>query len=237
MKGFLVAGTDTGVGKTEIARAICFSLARMGLKPVPLKPVETGCEPEKPLDALALREACGGAHPLDEVCPYRFRLPAAPLVAAEAEGTQIDLLRIEQIVDRARTPIVVEIAGGLMVPLAREPLSLDQADPADRAPARAIVTNLDLADRLRLPVVLVARAGLGTLNHCALSIDALERRALPIAAVVLNRTVPDDDPTVALNARWLIEMTGAQVLGPGPFVADPAERPAALSHLLARLVS
>jgi len=239
VKGFLVAGTDTGVGKTEIARAICFSLARMGLKPVALKPVETGCDPQKPLDALALREACGGSgsQPLDEVCPYRFRLPAAPLVAAEAEGAQIDLLRIEQIVDRARTPIVVEIAGGLMVPLAREPLSLDQTDPADRAPARAIVTNLDLADRLRLPVVLVARAGLGTLNHCALSIDALERRGLPIAAVVLNRTVPDDDPTVALNARWLIEMTGSQVLGPGPFVADPTERPAALSHLLARLLS
>jgi dethiobiotin synthetase len=68
-------------------------------------------------------------------------------------------------------------------------------------------------------------------------VDALERRGLPIAAVVLNRTTPDDDPTVALNARWVIEMTGAQVLGPGPFVADPTERPAALSHLLARLLS
>src|SRR5262249_62039034 len=103
------------------------------------------------------------------------------LVAAEAEGAHVDLLRIEQIVDRARTPIVVEAAGGLLVPLTREQLSLDQTDPADRPPAQAIVTNLDLADRLRLPVVLVARAGLGTLNHCALSVEALERRGLPIA--------------------------------------------------------
>jgi len=237
VKGFFVAGTDTGVGKTEIARAICFSLARKGLQPVALKPVETGCDPERPADALALRDACGSSQPLDEVCPYRFRMPAAPLVAAEAEGAQIDLRRIEQLVDRARGPVVVEAAGGLMVPLAREQLSLDQADPADRAPAQAMVTNLDLADRLRLPVVLVGRAALGTLNHCALSIDALERRGLPIAAVVLNRTVPEDDPSVASNAQWLVEMTGVQVLGPGPFVADAAERPAALAHLVARLLS
>src|SRR5207253_2002371 len=117
VKGFFVAGTDTGVGKTEIARAICASLARKGLRPLALKPVETGCEPDRPEDALALREACGSAQSLDEVCPYRFRLPAAPLVAAEAEAAQIDLLRIEQLVARASTPIVVEAAGGLLVPL------------------------------------------------------------------------------------------------------------------------
>ena len=129
MKGFFVAGTDTGVGKTEIARAICASLARKGLRPLALKPVETGCEPDRPEDALALREACGSAQSLDEVCPYRFRLPAAPLVAAEAEGAQIDLLRIEQLVARASTPIVVEAAGGLLVPLARAGLGFGEPLP------------------------------------------------------------------------------------------------------------
>ena len=236
MKGFFVAGTDTGVGKTEIARAICALLARRGLRPLALKPVETGCAPDHPEDALALLAACGTGQLLDEICPYRFRLPAAPLVAAEAEGATIDLLRIEQLVSRAKAPIVVEAAGGLLVPLARAALSLDQMDPADRGPARAIVTNLDLADRLRLPVVLVARAGLGTLNHTALSVDALERRGLETAAVVLNRCVPDDDPSVATNARWVSELTGARVLGPGPFVADARERPAALAQLIAPLI-
>jgi dethiobiotin synthetase len=236
VKGFFVAGTDTGVGKTEIARALCATLARKNLRPVALKPVETGCAPDRPGDAIALRDACGSAQSLDELCPYRFRMPAAPLVAAEAEGAHIDLLRIEQLVMRASTPIVVEAAGGLLVPLARESLSLDQMDSADRPAALAIVTNLDLAERLRLPVILVGRAGLGTLNHCALSVDALERRGIPIAAVVLNRTTPDDDPSVATNARWVADMTGAQVLGPGPFVADSAARPAALSHLIARLI-
>jgi dethiobiotin synthetase len=164
-------------------------------------------------------------------------MPAAPIVAAEAEGKQIDLLLIEEIVGRASTPIVVEAAGGLLVPLARVPISLDQTDPPDRAPAHALVTNLDLADRLRLPVVLVARAGLGTLNHCALSVDALDRRGIPVAAVVLNRTVAEDDPSVASNARWVADLTGAQVLGPGPFVADAAARPAALAELVGRILA
>ena len=236
-RGFFVAGTDTGVGKTEIGRAICALMARKGLHPLALKPVETGCEPDRPEDALALREACGSSQPLDELCPYRFRLPAAPLVAAEAEGRRVDLLRIEDLVERARAPILVEAAGGLMVPLAREPLSLDQIDPADGPPSAVIVTNLDLAERLQLPVVLVGRAGLGTLNHCALSVEALEQRDLLLAAVVLNRTQPDDDPTVASNARWVAEMTGAQVLGPGPFVADARQRLLALGEFVARLVA
>lgn len=218
MKGFFVAGTDTGVGKTEIARALCSVLAARGLTPAALKPVETGCERDKPEDALALREACGGWQPLDDVCPHRFRLPAAPLVAAEAEGAEIDLPRIEKLA-AAHPLMVVEAAGGLLVPF-----------------ARPLVTNLDLAVRLGLPVVLVARAGLGTLNHCALSADALQRRGLRIAAIVLNRVQPVDDPSVATNAQWVAKMTGVNVLGPGPYVADARARPAALGDLIAPLL-
>jgi len=223
VKGFFVAGTDTGVGKTEIGRALCTLLRLRGMKPLALKPVETGCERDAPQDALALREACGDTQPLDDVCPYRFRLPAAPLVAAEAEGAAIDLQRIEQSVARAAGPIVVEAAGGLLVPLAR-------------SPEGALITNLDLAQRLQLPVVLVGRAGLGTLNHCALSFDALKLRGLLAAAIVLNRTAAEDDPSVATNKRWVTELTGARVLGPGPFVEDAAIRPDVLAPFLAPLV-
>jgi dethiobiotin synthetase len=239
VKGFFIAGTDTGVGKTEVARALCALLAARGWKPLALKPVETGCAPDAPEDALALREACGSSQPLDELCPYRFRLPAAPLVAAEAEGIfgGVDLLRIEELVARASAPIVVEAAGGLLVPIARAPRSLEQVDPPDRAPPQALLTNLDLAERLGLPVVLVGRAGLGTLNHCALSIEALDRRGLAPMAVVLNRVGPEDDPSVASNARWLSEMTGARVLGPLPFVAVATDRPRALAPFVDSLVS
>ncbi len=229
MKGYFIAGTDTGVGKTEVARALCALLRERGHNPQALKPFETGCAPDAPEDALALREACGSSQALDDLCPYRFLLPAAPLVAAEAEGRSIDLLRIEELVARAAAPIVVEAAGGLLVPIARAALSLEEVDPADRAPARAVLTNLDLAALLGLPVILVGRAGLGTLNHCALSVAALEGRGLAVAAVVLNRVTEEDDPTVATNARWVSEMTGVRVLGPTPFVPQRAERPRALA--------
>ena len=235
MKGFFIAGTDTGVGKTEVARALCALLAERGWRPRALKPVETGCAPDKPEDALALLAACASGQTLDDVCPYRFRMPAAPLVAAEAEGAEIDILRIEQLAAGPR-PVVVEAAGGLRVPLARAPLSLDQIDPADRPPAEALVTNLDLVERLGLPVVLVGRAGLGTLNHCALSVDALERRGVALALIVLNRLTPEDDPSVASNPRWVGELTGARVTGPTPFVADPSQRPRALAPFIDTLV-
>jgi dethiobiotin synthetase len=236
VKGFFIAGTDTGVGKTQVARALCLLLADKGYLPVALKPVETGCEKDKPEDALALRAACRSEQALDDLCPYRFRLPAAPLVAAEAEGASVDLLRIEALVERATTPIVVEAAGGLLVPLSRAPLSLEEVDPANGPSAPALLTNLDLAERLGLPVVLVGRAGLGTLNHCALSAAALARRGLQLLAIVLNRTAPDDDPSVASNARWVNELTGASVLGPTPFVPDDARRPTLLAQCVDSLV-
>jgi dethiobiotin synthetase len=236
VRGFFVAGTDTGVGKTQVARAL-LSLLRGA---VPLKPVETGCEPDHPEDALALLEASRGNFELDRVCPYRFRLPAAPLVAAQAEGKTVSLERIEQLVARAAPNlVVVEAAGGLLVPLAREVAAwtIEQADPAERSPAPTLLTNLDLAERLGLPVLLVARAGLGTLNHCALSAEAIARRDLELAAIVLNRVSNEDDPTVATNPRLVEELTGARIFGPTPFVEDAAKRPAAIARVLAPLVA
>jgi dethiobiotin synthetase len=232
MRGYFIAGTDTGVGKTEIARALLTLLPGA----LALKPFETGCDPAAPEDALALQKAGGDTQSLDAICPYRFRMPAAPLVAAEAEGRTIDLSLIEKRVAAAAGPIIVEAAGGLLVPLARE-ISRDslEADEPDHAPATALVTNLDLAERLGLPVVLVGRAGLGTLNHCALSAQALASRGLQIAAIVLNRVSPDDDPTVASNPRLVEEMTGALVLGPTPFVRSAGERPRALLEALSVL--
>lgn len=236
MRGIFVAGSDTGVGKTEISRAICALLRDRGLSPRPLKPVETGCEPDHPADALALQLACQTSLPLDEICPYRFRMPAAPLVAAEAEGREVDVLRIETAVARGTQPVVVEAAGGLLVPLAFAPRNLEQTDPADAPPARAMITNLDLAERLGLPVVLVGRAGLGTLNHCALSAAALVARGLNLAGIVLNRVAAEDDPTVASNPRWLAALSGARTFGPTPFVRDASKRPFELRATVSPLI-
>jgi dethiobiotin synthetase len=232
LTALFVCGTDTGVGKTEVGRALLALWAARGLTPRALKPVETGCPKDAPEDALALRAACGPPHdalPLDAVCPQRFLLPAAPLVAAEAEGGAVDLARIDALVREALVcaarpagALLVEAAGGLLVPLARE--------------QGRLFTNLDLARLLGLPVLLVARAGLGTINHCALSAQALRLAGVPVVAIVLNRTSPVDDPALASNARVVAELTGLPILGPTPFVPEPSRRPQALAPALAPLL-
>jgi dethiobiotin synthetase len=85
-----VTGTDTGVGKTTVAIGLLAAARGLGLRPVPFKPVETGCDPN-PRDAEALRRASGTALPLAAVCPFALRLPAAPSAAAAAEHVQLDV--------------------------------------------------------------------------------------------------------------------------------------------------
>ncbi len=224
MRGLFVVGTDTGVGKTEVACALLSLLAARGLHPRALKPIETGCSPDHPEDALALRAASGSpndALTLDRVCPFRYQIPAAPLVAAEAEGRTVDPHVIDacvQAAQEAQEPLIVEAAGGLLVPLWRE--------------AGRVETNLDLAVRLGFPTLLVARAGLGTINHCALSLQALAAQGVKVVAVVLNRTTAPDDVSVGSNARVIAEMTGVRVVGPGPYAEDQAGRRSALMRLL-----
>ncbi len=227
LRGLFIAGTDTGVGKTEIARAILQLLAARGASPRALKPVETGCAPDAPEDALALRAACGppnDALPLDAVCPHRFLLPAAPLVAAEAEGRVVERAPIDACVQAARDadqPLLVEAAGGLLVPLWRA--------------GGGLFTNLDLAASLGLPVLLVGRAGLGTINHCALSALALAQRRIPLLAIVLNQAAAASDPTLPTNPAAIAELTGARVLGPAPHQPERALRERALRQLLGAL--
>jgi dethiobiotin synthetase len=154
---------------------------------------------------------------MELVCPYSFTPPLAPGVAARLAGVEISLSRL---VDAARAlaarhaALVVEGAGGLMVPLT----------PRE--------TSADLAVALGLPVLVVARAGLGTVNHTALTVEALRARRLPIAGVVLNRTAPDDDPSVPHNAAEIERLTGVEVLAILPYVRDIAAREANLRSAL-----
>jgi dethiobiotin synthetase len=127
-----------------------------------LKPVETGVGPEGPLDAIALREAAGLEVAIDEVCPQHFALPAAPSVAAAAEGRRVDRRSIDVAMQRgmaAHECVIVEGAGGLLVPLA-EGFSM-----------------ADLALRHRLSLLVVCRASLGTLNHTRITAMATHSEA------------------------------------------------------------
>lgn len=209
--GYFVTGTDTGVGKTQVAGALLSLLADAGHRPYAYKPYETGVR-GVPSDAAWLRACAGSWQPLQTVCVHRFAKPVAPAIAGHASWAQT--LRTFRTFEG---PGVVEGAGGLRVPL----------DPRHDV--------VDLAATLKLPVILVARAGLGTLNHVALSLDLLAARRIAVLAVVLVKSTRGRDPAEADNPAWLRRRHPVRVLGPLPFFAQRGPRHAALKRLLAPL--
>jgi len=217
MRGLFVTGTDTGVGKTEVSCALIAAARADGLDLAAMKPAQSGVEPGEPSDADRLRQAAGDLDPPELVCPYTFAAPLAPGVAARLAGVEV---RLEVILEAARTlagrhaALLVEGAGGLLVPLT------------------ARQSYADLAVALGLPVLVVARAGLGTVNHTALTVEALRARGLAVAGVVLNRTSPESDPSVPHNAAEIERTCGAPVLASLPFLRDIAARQQALRAAL-----
>jgi adenosylmethionine-8-amino-7-oxononanoate aminotransferase len=201
--GLFIAGTDTAVGKTTVGVALLRLAHRQGLRPIPWKPVETGCD-GPPADARRLRAAARLDHvALGKICPFSFAPPVAPAVAAEAAGTPLSLASLTA----ARTTLreygdffVVEGSGGLLSPYALD------------------LTCADLAAALGWPVLLVAKNALGTINHTALCLSELRRRNIPVAGVILVNTAPGATPDQADNARLIEALTGVRPLGTFPFV-------------------
>ncbi|MET0156678.1 MAG: dethiobiotin synthase [Methyloceanibacter sp.] len=159
MQGFFVTGTDTDVGKTVVA---AWLVARLGASY--WKPVQAGTDPET--DSDTVRRLAGVGQ--DRILPEAYVLPdpLAPHEAARRAGLAIDMAKL--VPPASDRPLVVEGAGGLMVPLG------DQS------------YVIDLARDLDLPLILVARSTLGTINHTLLSLEAIRRRGLPLAGVVIN---------------------------------------------------
>ncbi len=215
IRGVFVTGTDTGVGKTRVAGGLVRRLRAAGVGAVPTKPVQTGAVRDARgrlragdvEEALAIAGLSLPEPERDELATYRFEPACSPHLAARLAGQPIELARITaataRLADRYGA-VVVEGAGGVLVPL---------------GPA---TTMLDLAAALGLPAVVVARAGLGTLNHVLLTVDALRRRDVCVAGVVLNDAEPAPDGSGWIrddNARTLGER-GARVLARVPWCAD-----------------
>lgn len=210
MAGIFISGTDTGVGKTAVACALAKALAARGIKVGVMKPVETGVGEAGPLDALALARAANQDEALDRLCPFRFALPAAPSVAARAEGARIEIEHIaQQYSDLAREFefMLVEGAGGLRVPI------VDDFD------------MIDLAQRLALPILLVARGNLGTINHTGLSLAEMERRGAGQVGVIVSHPEGSLSPADAANLEALTGALGEELLGVLPPLAPGAEPP------------
>jgi len=217
LRGLFVTGTDTGVGKTEVSCALVAEARAGGLDLAAMKPAESGVGPGAPSDSERLCAAAGGLDEPALVCPYRFAAPLAPAVAARLAGVEV---RLEVVLAAAgalaarHQALLVEGAGGLLVPLTERE------------------TYADLAVALGLPVLVVARVGLGTVNHTALTVEALRARGLAVAGVVLNRTSAESDPSVPHNAAEIERLTGAKVLASLPFLRDIGARQQALRAAL-----
>lgn len=164
----VVCGTDTDVGKTVVS-----ALLVQGLNATYWKPVQSGLEGggdrQRVVDLIDLPEHRW----IPEA--YAFKAPVSPHWAAELENTSLDPSRL-MLPPRDDAPLVVETAGGLHVPLTRAWQQIDQLQ------------------RWALPVVLVARSGLGTLNHTLLSLEALRTRRIPVLGLILNGPPHPDNP-------------------------------------------
>lgn len=181
----VIAGTDTDVGKTVFAAALAGALGAHYWKPV-----QAGFDPyEGRMEGDADRAARLGRIPAERLLPevHRLQTPCSPHRAAEIDGVTIDPGALE--IPEIHGPLVIEMAGGLMVPLTRE------------------VTFLDVIARWKAPVVLVARTALGTINHTLLSIEALRRRGVPLIGVAFMGEANED------SERTICEMGNAKRLG------------------------
>lgn len=216
-RGLFVTGTDTGIGKTLVSCAILRSLRRRGRRIGVYKPAETGCprDAEGRLygeDCRRLLAAADTGQPESSVASALYPIPAAPLVSAEAEGAEIDpdsLVRDFEALARDYDAVLVEGAGGLLVPI---------------SPG---FSYADLAERLGLPVLLVVGSKLGCLNHALLTLAELEHRGLSVVGTVLNSFEGglDAPHAMATNRATLDRLSSVPDLGLMPHV-DAGKRDA-----------
>ena len=205
--GLFITGTDTGVGKTVIAGAIAQWFVRRSMNVAVCKPVATGCQHQREglvsEDAEFLASASDSRHPLDMICPVRFHEALCPAVAAERADEEIDWPAIDQSIHNMSvncSVMIIEGVGGVMVPI------------SDTA------TVLHLANWLQLPTLVVARPGLGTINHTLLTISALQAAGVAVAGIIVNQ-YPSNNATIVeeTNLDALEKFSGVPVLAVVPF--------------------
>lgn len=219
--GLFITGTDTDAGKSVVTAGVLLALRQLGVEALPAKPVQTGASRSESgggeipdLDyslrvlglRLTTRERC-------RLAPFCYEAPCSPHLAARLSGTEGPTVKeivtaLSLAVDRGRF-LVVEGAGGIMVPLNRRE------------------TMLDLACRLGYPVLVVVRNRLGCINHALLTLAALKRRRLPVAGVVLNCSEAAASPLAAAmtadHEATIAKFSGVPILGRVPPLAAEAD--------------
>lgn len=221
-KGFFITGTDTGVGKTVIAGALILIIRHLGFRVCGMKPIETGCLRTEslerraeskikdtlliPADGMFLKEIADTDNSIDLITPVRFENPLAPFPASEIEGIPVDIEKIKEAyaeLSRKYDAIVVEGIGGLLVPLRRD------------------YFVLDLARDFGLPVIIVSRPGLGTINHTLLTVHYAMKEGLAIAGIIINYSLPPEKTLAeGTNPEIIRRISPVPILGIFPHLED-----------------
>lgn len=191
-KQIFITGTDTGIGKTYISYLIAKLLINKGVKVGYFKPIETGCMSDCE-DAKNLSSITG--QNIDEIVLYKFKNPVAPLVAEREENKKIEIEKILSHLKYLKEKydfLIVEGAGGVSVPIKKKD--------------GKIYTYLDFINDTKLPVVIVARANLGTINHTYLTFNAVKSYQGEVLSIFLNKASKNPDLAEITNKQILSEM-------------------------------
>jgi dethiobiotin synthetase len=192
-RGVFVTATDTGVGKTYIASSLAKALQKLGLSVGVMKPISSGDR----ADTIRLMRSINLKEDIDIVNPIHLKYPLAPFVSSRIEKKTIELNKISTAYGHLRKKYsfnIVEGVGGVLVPIKKD------------------FYVVDLIKKLGLPAVVVARPGLGTINHTLLSVQKLRGRKIKILAIILIKGSGRNDLSEKTNAETLRELTGLPVI-------------------------
>jgi dethiobiotin synthetase len=221
-RGFFITATDTGVGKTVITAALIQAVRLLGLKVCGMKPIETGCLKSEvrnqslkfkskdrsliPSDGMFLKKMAGMDDSIDLVTPIRLENPLAPLPASEIENTPVDIEKIKKAyaeLSKKYEVVIVEGIGGLLVPITRD------------------YFVLDLARDSGLPIIIVSRPGLGTINHTMLTVNYAIKEGLTVAGIIINYSLPSEGtPAEKTNPEVIKQISPVPLIGVFPYLED-----------------
>ncbi len=226
MAGFFITGTDTDVGKTVVTSLLLSYFHSAGVDAQPYKPIQSGAIYEKGKlqapDVQMYKRVLPTISPR-KACTYLLEKASSPHLAAKEEVRAIDLDVIRRNVEQLQSVhdlVLVEGAGGLMVPIQDE------------------YCMIDLMKDLALPVILVGRSGLGTINHTVLTVMALKAADIPIEGIILNRLHIEDETIEKDNVEMIERLTDVPVMGIVPhynLLDDAFQNPSALHPIFNRL--
>jgi len=209
-KGFFITGTDTGVGKTIITAALIKVISRLGLTTGGMKPVESGCMQRGdvlvPSDGMFIKTIAHMEENIGHITPCRFKSPLAPLPASEIEGITVDIVKIKKAfadLSRKYDAVIIEGIGGLLVPITRD------------------YSVIDMAKDFNLPLIVVSKPSLGTINHTMLTVNYALKEGLRVAGIIINYNQPPENTLAeATNPEVIKRISPVPVIGIFPHLKD-----------------